>query len=175
MRVYRARGEGVCTRCGSAWKGGDYVVTDGSERTHGACWLDRKQLVRVWNRRLMGHAQPDNTLPGSFESGKRRDSAVGGMERLTDEDAYLRSSLAALGYDALRQLQDVLTWPEPSRDALLRSLVGRPELEPLAQLIAMTQTRWRVRRGSPLWPFKGESAMSGRPGPLVLTRRCASE
>jgi hypothetical protein len=44
------------------------------------------------------------------------------------EDADLRSSLAALGLAALRQLHDVLTWPEPSRDALLRSLGGRTEL-----------------------------------------------
>jgi hypothetical protein len=54
-----------------------------------------------------------------------------------DEDADLRSSLAALGPDALRELQDVLTWPGPSRDALLRSLVGRAGTEPLAQLIAI--------------------------------------
>ncbi len=56
---------------------------------------------------------------------------------MIDEDADLRSSLAALGPDALRQLQDVLTWPEPSRDALLRSLLSRPEL---AQLIAIADT-----------------------------------
>jgi hypothetical protein len=48
------------------------------------------------------------------------------VDDLMDEDADLPSSLAALRPDALRQLQDVLTWPEPSRDALLRSLVGRP-------------------------------------------------
>jgi len=46
---------------------------------------------------------------------------------MIDEDADLRSKLAALGPDALRELQEVLTWPEPRRDALLRSLVGRPE------------------------------------------------
>jgi hypothetical protein len=34
----------------------------------------------------------------------------------------------------------MLTRPQPSRDALLRSLVGRPELEPLAQLIAIADT-----------------------------------
>ena len=59
---------------------------------------------------------------------------------IDDEDADLRSSLAALGPDALRELQDVLTWPEPSRDALLRSLVGRSGTEPLAQLIAIADT-----------------------------------
>ncbi len=39
-----------------------------------------------------------------------------------------------------RARQDVLTWPEPSRDALLRSLVGRSGTEPLAQLIAIADT-----------------------------------
>jgi hypothetical protein len=57
-----------------------------------------------------------------------------------DEDADLRSSLAAFGPDALRELQDVLTWPQPRRDAFLRSLVGRRHLEPLAQLIALADT-----------------------------------
>jgi hypothetical protein len=59
---------------------------------------------------------------------------------LIDEDADLRSSLAALGPDALLELQDVLTWPELSRDALLRSLMGRAGTEPLAQLIAISDT-----------------------------------
>jgi hypothetical protein len=59
---------------------------------------------------------------------------------IDDEDADLRSSLAALGPAALRELHDVLTWPEPSRDALLRSLLGRPSTEPLAQLIAIADT-----------------------------------
>ena len=59
---------------------------------------------------------------------------------LIDEDADLRSSLAALGPDALRQLQDVLTWPELRRNALLRSLVGRIDTEPLTQLIAIADT-----------------------------------
>jgi hypothetical protein len=43
-----------------------------------------------------------------------------------DENADLCSSLPALGPDALSELHDALTWPEPSRDAPLRSLVGRP-------------------------------------------------
>jgi hypothetical protein len=43
---------------------------------------------------------------------------------MIDGDADLRSSLAALGPAALRELHDVLTWPEASRGALLRSLVG---------------------------------------------------
>jgi hypothetical protein len=62
------------------------------------------------------------------------------VDDLIDEDADLRASLAALGPAALRDLHDVLTWPEPSRDALLRSLVGRPAAEPLAQLIAIAST-----------------------------------
>jgi hypothetical protein len=42
-----------------------------------------------------------------------------------DEDADLRSNLAALGPVALRDLQDVLTWPQPRRDkSCARSSVG---------------------------------------------------
>ena len=59
---------------------------------------------------------------------------------MIDEDADIRSNLAPLGPAALRELQDVLTWPGSRRDALLRSLVGRPEHEPLAQPIAMADT-----------------------------------
>jgi hypothetical protein len=61
------------------------------------------------------------------------------------EDADIRSNLAALGPDALRELQDVLTWPQPRRDEFLRSLVGRRHLEPLAQLIAIADTDDVVR------------------------------
>jgi hypothetical protein len=57
-----------------------------------------------------------------------------------DEDADLRSRLAALGPAALRELRDVLTWPQPRRDALLRMLVGRRGTEPVAQLIAIADT-----------------------------------
>jgi hypothetical protein len=59
---------------------------------------------------------------------------------MIDEDAELRSSLAALGPDALLELQEVLTWHGPSRDTLLRSLFGRHGTEPLAQLIAIADT-----------------------------------
>jgi hypothetical protein len=62
------------------------------------------------------------------------------MKSSLEEDADLRSSLAALGPDDLRELQDVLTWPQPMRDALARSLVGRPAAEPLAQVIAIADT-----------------------------------
>ena len=57
-----------------------------------------------------------------------------------DDDAGLRSRLAALGPAALRDLRDVLTWPQPRRDALLRVLVGRRGTEALAQLIAIADT-----------------------------------
>jgi hypothetical protein len=65
------------------------------------------------------------------------DDALGGP---FDEDADIRSNLAALGPTALSELQDVLTWPQPRRDEFLRSLVGRRHLEPLAQLIALADT-----------------------------------
>jgi hypothetical protein len=68
-----------------------------------------------------------------------------------DEDRELRRHLAALGPAALRELQDVLTWPHERRDALLRSWVCRPDLADLAQLIAMANTdeviRLRLLRG----------------------------
>jgi hypothetical protein len=63
-----------------------------------------------------------------------------GRPPILDEDADLRSGLAALGPAALRELRDVLTWPESWRDALLRALVGRPGTEPLARLIAIADT-----------------------------------
>lgn len=67
-----------------------------------------------------------------------------------DEDAGLRASLAVLGAAALGELRDVLMWPAARRDALLRSLIGRPGAEPLGQLIAIADTdevaRLRVLR-----------------------------
>jgi len=49
---------------------------------------------------------------------------------LIDEDRDLRNDLSALGPAAIRELQDVLTWPQARRDALLRSWVGRAFLDP---------------------------------------------
>jgi hypothetical protein len=75
------------------------------------------------------------------------------MDELIDEDRELRDNLASLDPDALRQLRGVLTWPRPSRDTLSRSLVGRSNLEPLAQLIAIADTdevaRIRLLRALP--------------------------
>jgi hypothetical protein len=62
------------------------------------------------------------------------------VDDLIDEDRVLREHLAVLAPAALRELQDVLTWPQPQRDEFLRSLVGRRHLEPLAQLIALADT-----------------------------------
>src|SRR3954462_10772490 len=60
-------------------------------------------------------------------------------------ELVLRSNLAALGPDALCELEDVLTWPQPPRDALSRSLVDRPNAEPLAQQSrSRTPTTWRA-------------------------------
>jgi|tagenome__1003787_1003787.scaffolds.fasta_scaffold20962883_6 hypothetical protein len=70
------------------------------------------------------------------------DSDVGTPTRLRsfDEDAEIRSGLGVLGPSALHELEDVLAWPQPRRGELLRSLVGRRHLEPLAQLIALAET-----------------------------------
>jgi hypothetical protein len=57
-----------------------------------------------------------------------------------DEDLELRSSLDALGPAVRRELQDVLTWPQVQRDVLQRSLISRPKLRALAQLLALTDT-----------------------------------
>jgi hypothetical protein len=73
-------------------------------------------------------SDPDRSKPGT------------GANSPIDEDADLRSCRVASVPDAPRQLHEVLTWPEPQRDALLHSLVCRRELEPLAQLIAIADT-----------------------------------
>jgi hypothetical protein len=44
---------------------------------------------------------------------------------MIDEDADLRSNLAALGPGALRELWSVLNGPQGHRDELLRQMVGR--------------------------------------------------
>jgi hypothetical protein len=62
-----------------------------------------------------------------------------------DEDADLRLNLAALRPAALRELQDVLSWPQPKRDAFVRSLVGSRNLDSLAQLLAIADTESVVR------------------------------
>jgi hypothetical protein len=67
----------------------------------------------------------------------RPDGRSGELPQAIDEDARLRAGLAALGPVAVRELRDVLTWPEPRRDALHRALIGRPGTEALAQLIAV--------------------------------------
>ena len=65
------------------------------------------------------------------------DPRPGELPQTIDEDARLRAGLAALGPVAVRELRDVLTWPEARRDALHRALVGRPGAEALAQLLAV--------------------------------------
>ena len=70
-------------------------------------------------------------------------------ENLLDEDAELRSDLAALGPAYLRELDEVLSWPQERRDEFSRKLVGRPDQEDLATLLAMCDDnviRLRMRR-----------------------------
>jgi hypothetical protein len=55
---------------------------------------------------------------------------------------------ASGGRDALAARRGQ-TWIQPSRDALLRSLVGRPQAEPLTQLIAIADTH-KIARLRPL-------------------------
>ena len=96
--------------------------------------------------------------------------------RRIDEDADLRSNLAALGPDSLRELQNVLTWPQPMRDALARSLVGRSAAEPLAQLIAIAETdkvaRLRFAPGDsrPIPLDSGDGPCGSRASPVRPSR-----
>jgi hypothetical protein len=102
----------------------------------------------TWTRRRGKAAMSDPTLStlsllgeSSIGPASKKDVFRRMQSDAFDEDGDLRSSLAALGHDGLRERQDVLSWPELRRDVLLRSLVGRPEAELLAQLIAIgTQT-----------------------------------
>jgi hypothetical protein len=67
------------------------------------------------------------------------------MADLFDEDADVRSHLAALGPAALGELRRVLEAPETYRTAVLRALTARPASADLATLIAMSDTDEAVR------------------------------
>ena len=56
---------------------------------------------------------------------------------LLDEDADIRTHLAALGPAALGQLRDILEAPSTYRTAILRRLMVEPGAGDLATLIAM--------------------------------------
>ena len=60
-----------------------------------------------------------------------------------DEDADVRSHLAALGPDALAELRRILEAPD--RTPVLRALTARPASADLATLIAMADTDEVVR------------------------------
>jgi hypothetical protein len=64
---------------------------------------------------------------------------------MIDEDADLRSNLAALGPGALGELETVLKAPQTDRDEMLHQMVARPDLGDLAQLIAMADADEVVR------------------------------
>jgi hypothetical protein len=60
-----------------------------------------------------------------------------------DEDANVRSHLAALGPAALAELRRILEAPD--RTGVLRALLARPSSQDLATLIAMADTDEVVR------------------------------
>ena len=62
-----------------------------------------------------------------------------------DEDADIRSHLAALGPAALAELRRILEAPSAYRTAVLRALTARPASADLATLIAMADTHEVVR------------------------------
>src|SRR4051794_10257834 len=64
---------------------------------------------------------------------------------MLDEDHVLREHLATFGAGALRELEGVLTAPQPYRDEILRQMIARPQLGDVAQLIAMADTDKVVR------------------------------
>ncbi len=67
------------------------------------------------------------------------------MTDLFDEDADVRTHLAALGPAALAELRRILEAPESHRTAVLRALTARPASADLATLIAMADTDEVVR------------------------------
>lgn len=62
-----------------------------------------------------------------------------------DEDADIRSHLAALGPVTLAELRLILEAPSADRTEILRGLTARPTAEDLATLIAMADTDETVR------------------------------
>ena len=62
-----------------------------------------------------------------------------------EEDADLRSHLAAFGPDAIAELRRVLEAPSEYRTAVLQALTARPAYADLATLIAMADTDEVVR------------------------------
>ena len=62
-----------------------------------------------------------------------------------DEDADIRSHLAAQGPAALAELSGILEAPSPDRTEILRALTARPTSADLATLIAMADTDEVVR------------------------------
>ena len=99
--------------------------------------LDRR------NARLEASRQPD---AGSTPAPR---PAVGTLS-LVDEDADLRTHLAALGPEARAELFRVLEAPEEYRREILKQLSSRPGYADLATVIAMAETdevvRLRLRR-----------------------------
>jgi DNA-binding GntR family transcriptional regulator len=62
-----------------------------------------------------------------------------------DEDADIRSHLAALGPAALAELRRILEAPSTDRTEILRAFTARPAATDLATLIAMADTDEVVR------------------------------
>jgi hypothetical protein len=65
--------------------------------------------------------------------------------RTVEEDTALIDDLRTLGPRVTAELQRVLRSGPAYRDALLQQMIGRRELEDLAQLIAVAQTDEAVR------------------------------
>ena len=62
-----------------------------------------------------------------------------------DEDADIRSHLAAPGRPALAELRRILEAPSPYRTQVLQALMARPSSSDLATLIAMADTDEVIR------------------------------
>jgi hypothetical protein len=100
-------------------------------------------------------------MPSKTASGYRELEAVDGCRMATprkddrgvrmadrspviDEDANIRQGLCVLPSEAGAELERVLNWVPEKPDELLRRLVGTPDLEHMATLIAIADTDlWR--------------------------------
>jgi hypothetical protein len=73
VRVYRARGKGVCGLCQRGWKRGTFLVADDRAklRVHEACYPNRA-LVKTLMKRRKVRSRSVRAIPVSMESSRRR-------------------------------------------------------------------------------------------------------
>jgi hypothetical protein len=85
------------------------------------------------------------TLSASTSSERPEATSSREMAGPFDEDADVRSHLAALGPAALLELGRILEGPSSDRTSVLRALTSRPTAADLATLIALADTDEVIR------------------------------